>query len=444
MAIGSLLAGGVGVLVGTGVIAPASIVISLFAIAAIVALFVARRRHRTILHPCVLLGAGLCAYGILGFALYPSVYQHGPHPLMRTALSYRSSTLVVFLVFGLVLLGIAAVAPRGQSVGTALRIDLGTQSPTVRKVLFGFVIVVAAALVLGSNLHAILDRSEYRGYIGSVPEAYRFGDGLRIPALLCGWMFMLSAGTTRSERSWALLAIGVIVAMDFATASRGLAVTPLLFVLAYLLTRSRSERKGWILICAACLSFLCLSTALFLRTESEQGIVGYTKALITHPVETTTKETPAVVANALMGFPLAGYVENVANNATSSALLDSINPLPRRDIGRDPTAQLRVTSYMPYSSIGLLGAVGILAGVIYFGALGVMLSWLWVAGQANSRRAAIATPTLVGVAVVLGLMMVQYQLRTTTRIATVAAIGVPIMLLLGSKWQRPSGARLSQ
>jgi len=416
--------------VGSGLLPASAVILAALGVCAVALGVVARRRHGTVLHPCVLLGGWLVVYGTLGYLIYPAVYENGPEPLVNSANAGRLETLVAFMVFGVSLLLVGAVWPRARARGSAVRIDLGDQPRIVRRALLLLCIGVAGALVAGSNLGAVVSRDTYQGFAGTAfPEAFRVGDALRIPALLAAWMFILSRGISRTELAGAWFAVGVFVLMDFATASRALALIPLLFLLAYWLTRGRAPRMGLVLA-GGLMSLVLLSAGLFLRGTSDHGLVGYANTVLERPGEVASAEFPHVAANLLMGFPLAGYVIAEGANVDSDALWTSLNPLPRSQLETDPTVDLRVVDYMPYSSVGILGRLGVLVGVAYFVGLGMCLAWLWTIGNRTTAGATIARPVLVGVTVVIALMAVQYQLRTTTRIATLALVGIPAMMVI--------------
>jgi hypothetical protein len=419
----------VGITVGSGTISPAAAIVGILVILALTFGAIARTRHGTFLHPCLILGGLLSAYGLLGFLFYPLVREHSPAPLMSSVGTGEVRTLTAFLLFGLALLITAALAPPAAVTGSSLRIDIGKQSGIVRRGVMLLLVLAPTAFLVGADIPALLQRDTYLGFTGTtIPEAMRIGFGLLFPAILLAWTVVLSPQASRQERlvAWASLLIFTLI--ELATGSRALGLIPVLYLLAYGLTRGRMPPLRFAIV-AGLISLMCLDAALFLRSRTEHGLLPYTRATITHPHDVFISEIPSVTANLLQGFPLTTYIMVNGTNVDAHALWSALNPTPQRGLKADPTLEYRVVDYMPYNAVGMLGRLGIGIGVGYFLAIGMALAALWSFGHKATRRATIARPFLVGMTVIIGLMTLQYPLRTVTRLTTVALLGLPLLLL---------------
>lgn len=401
------------------------------------------RRHGTILHPCLLIGCVFVANGVLGYLVYPTVRTHGTiaNRFLFTE-PERAATLRVFLLFGLVLLAIAAIAPRAVVASGKFRVDVAHAAPAISRVLLLFIVGVAASLFLGSNIPALFQRDSYQGFAdfseGGIPELFRLGDGLHVPAMLGGCVLLFSAGALRWERRVAWGALAVFVFMDFATASRALGLLPLVALVAYRLARGRVPGIRLVMV-AVTISIVSFSAAIYLRGVDDQGVLAYVPLLVSDPQGVFLSRLPDIVASVLVGFPTAAYAITGVQDISVTQLWASINPLLSRQTGYDTgDLGLQIVDYIPYSAVGMLGRMGVAVGIGYYAAIGAILATLWWWSHRTSERAVLLRPVLVGTSLVIALMSVQYALRTTSRLTMVMLVGVPL-LILGSSLLRVRG-----
>ncbi|HEX4307108.1 MAG TPA: hypothetical protein VHZ54_13815 [Solirubrobacterales bacterium] len=395
-----------------------------------------RRRLGTFLHPCLLLGGFFVVYGLCGYLLYPLVYSHGPTPLRSSVSGGGASigseaelrALMAFTLFGLAPLLIAAALSRPVRTGRNLRIDFGERPAVVRWGVMAFLFVVAVAFLAGVDLHSLFHRYGYQEFSGGNQEAYRLGNGLLIPAILVAWTLALSQRASPFERTFGFAAVILFAFFDLATASRGLALFPLLFLLAFSLTRGRLPSMK-VIVPGVAVALLLFAAALFLRTLPEQGMSPYLHALINDPSTVFTSKIPQAGANVLGGFQNSAKVMAEAQNVNLHTLWSSINPLPRSTQGADPTLAYRFTSYMPFSTVGMLGRIAIPIGFAFYLLLALAINWLWEIGHRTVSRATLVEPVLLGMSLIVALMSIQYQLRTTARVATFALLLVAILLV---------------
>jgi hypothetical protein len=425
---GVALAALCGLVAGVELIDAAALGVAVLTAIQIFLLVRARGRQGTVLHPCIVLGAVLAVYGWLGYLVYPAVADHGPMPL-KSPLFEPFRALLVFQVFSVAPLLVAAVARRPSSEAGVLKIDLGAQTPAIRIGAISLLVLTAAAYVIGSDIPAMIHRDTYHGFTGSLTGAIRLGEVLLIPSLLVAWVLALSRRATLIERGIGFTAVFAFTLFDFATASRGLALVPLLFLLAFTITRGRLPSIKSIAV-AGLISLAFFSSVLYQRTLDEQGVGPYVAAISREPGTALTSRTGDVTANLLAGFPTgAKTMEHGAPLDTQTFLL-SIDPLPRSALGIEPGKEFRLTSYLPESTVGMLGQFSVVAGFFYFLVVGAIFAWLWTFGHRTAQRATIARPALIGLAMIVSLMAIEYQLRTTSRVVTTLAIVLPIVLFL--------------
>lgn len=434
---------GAGLAAGAGIITPQTFAVGGLVILACGLAFIAIRRHGTALHPCTIIGILVMANGLLGYALYPGIRESGPAPELYSFSNAQSvATLELFLIVASTVLAVGAVAPRAAVTYPGLRIRLGAASRSVRTALLLGVVGAALAYFVGSNISALVVRDTYHGFSeeGGIIELLRLGNGLHIPAILVTWVFILSGESTRWERRTAGAALLVFFLLDFATSSRTLMLFPLLLLLAYWLTRGRLP-SFWSIAVGVAAALALYSAALELRgaPKGDHGLVPYARQAFTEPGQVFVSEVPRLEANALNGFPKATYVLE-RTEVRPSAVWASLNPLPSREIGFSVAGQgLSVRSYIPFSTIGIMGNLGTLIAMAYFGIIGIVLALLWSFGHSTMARAAVGRTVVVGAAFAIGLMSLQYTLRTTFRLTTtIVVLAMAFLWFMDRRGKRPA------
>lgn len=226
-------------------------------------------------------------------------------------------------------------------------------------------------------------------------------------------------------RVLAITGIGLCFLILFGRATRSIAMLPAMVLLGRALASGERIRARFIILAAAT-TILVMQLALVGRgNQYGVGILPLGAQLFTRPHEIFSEfSLSAIAGNILISGPLTAVVSY--RPIPSQALWISINPMPGSLAGwGELQPSLRLNPYTPYNALGELGAHGILALVAVSAVTGFILS-LSTRIASNLRGAYALTATLLTLttAALFSVIILQYNLRTTARIAWYALIGI--------------------
>lgn len=234
-------------------------------------------------------------------------------------------------------------------------------------------------------------------------------------------------------RFFAVAGVVIWVLVLFGRSSRSLAALPAFLVLGLLMSSERRVRWWQIVIAAAATVFL-LQLPLALRVnDAGVGILPLGETLLFHPDLVFANFDPSgVFGNILFSAPLAAVVSR--QPIPIDAFWTSINPLPGGTVGwADLNPSLKLDASTPFNAIGELAAQGWQVLIIFAFVVGL--------AAAATERAAQALPGALGT---LGMLLVmallalysvtvlQYNLRSSTRILWYAVFAVIILHFIGA------------
>lgn len=270
-------------------------------------------------------------------------------------------------------------------------------------------LIITSAYVVIYGAQNLWERNVYIPYY-----AFERFSSFAAPLLPAG--FALAAlgyfSVAKSSRIIGVLAVLASVVVAFGTASRILAVFPILWLAVMYVTGQRIRVHS--LVVSLVIIAFASSLALSMRNSVHHGVLPYTLVLLEAPPPLSLDGVVDSLLNILFAVPLAGAV--VANSSFGiPELITSVNPSLAGDAGWTELApRLRVHQYIPFNGIGELATASYpLAITTCF-----LVSW-FAAGLV--RRAVLARQsTLVVVSMSLYflvfILLLQYNLRSSMRV----------------------------
>ena len=352
-------------------------------------------------------------------------------PVSRSALAWTMVQILVLL--NMICLGsltyLGVVRPQRPSVSPPAREPestierrggLGlTRASSLGILLLALIPLVL--IVLGSGVGNVWARSIY------LPEEHQMlkilGSSLAVVAVFGSGM--VSAGGRRSSRPIRLLGVLVFAAYEvifFALATRQFAVAPAVFCFGALLARPRSKSLQLLAGLALIATPLLIQAPLNLRGLQSQGLSPFLAYLAGSGSSFflqmfSPEQLRTYLLNTFYGFPLTAYVASAAH-IPIPYLLTSINPLPGSLTSwYQVNAQLRVSEYIPFNSLGELLNYGLsIAGASFF-LLGMILTSIDRGIRRRLARGSYLLPTVyIGLTVLFLLSTTQYNLRSSVRL----------------------------
>lgn len=246
--------------------------------------------------------------------------------------------------------------------------------------------------------------------------AVSVGNSLTLVALLA-----LSFVVVRRERGrlLALAALAAWAVVLFAGATRYLALMPAIVLVArYLSPTGRSTPARWV-VAAGAATLVLLQLVLTLRQGAGPfGLWPFWDRVLLAPAEHLVPSPAALFGNVLFAVPLAGVVATVEPPLPDGTLWTSITPaLGGMTDWPLIYRSLRINQFTPYSGLGELGNHGWPVLVVYMLAAGALFGVLsGVATRLGGVRSAVATIALTGLSALSVLNLMQYNLRSGTRL----------------------------
>ncbi|HIG17047.1 MAG TPA: hypothetical protein EYQ31_07000 [Candidatus Handelsmanbacteria bacterium] len=272
-----------------------------------------------------------------------------------------------------------------------------------------------------------LFQGQYLG--GAGPEAAIIAGNALTPLAVIA--VCISAFRPGKFRSLAVIGIVVWTIVLFGRASRTLAALPVFILLGWLLSTRRRLRWWHVGITAIATIFL-LQLPLALRANADGvGIFTLGEAFLSDPESVFAQFDPAgVFGNLLFSAPLTGLVG--LREVPADALWVSLTPIGGSAAGWDSLAPaLKVDGSTPYSTLGELAAHGTLEllAVPFFVGMVFALAER-VASSLPGVMASAGQLVILAIIALYSVRILQYNLRTTTRLIWYMAAGLAAVWLL--------------
>lgn len=367
--------------------------------------------------------AGLGVVGFLGVLLWPSI--HGDASV-SAVIPFSSDTLVASALLFSAAIGAfasAAAIVYAWTRATEKQASLSDLRPPSLGIDLRPNLMLAAGaaslscLLLGKG-SSIIQSGAYLqasgpGILVSV------GNSLTIPSIfLLGIVYYSTDRNT--ARSWARFLLVFWVIVLFASATRQLAVVPMILLLSRLTAPGTSRTSPIRLLVSTLLSLFAFHLVLQLRggVTGGYGLVPFSSALMNDPLAFLVLDPGALLGNVLFAAPLTSYVAYDVGSFPLDWLGTSVSPL----LGGmtnwpnliDP---LSVNIYTPYNAIGELGNYGWLTLILYFVIAGAVFALCELSTRNLSETLRfMGLLGLMGLSLIFTLDALQYNLRSTTRI----------------------------
>jgi hypothetical protein len=229
--------------------------------------------------------------------------------------------------------------------------------------------------------------------------------------------FVLAAlgfwSTSKGSRFASSVAVCVSVLVAFSTASRMLAVFPILWLaVAYMTGR---QVRAVAMIVTLTLVALASDVALNMRNAPVHGLLPYSFNVIETPPQISIAGLMDSLLNVLFAVPLAGAVK-AADSFGFPELLVSVNPNFGADAGWTELApKLRVHQYIPFNGIGELATASLplAMGACFLLSLVIVIAVRRAVLEEKSAMVVIA----LALYFLMFILLMQYNFRSSMRIA---------------------------
>lgn len=306
--------------------------------------------------------------------------------------------------------------PSDRTLGSAIRLESKRRSSFAA--VASLSLTGAFVLIYGSQ--NLWDRSVYIPHF-AIQQLASFVAPLLPASFVMATLAHFS--DSRFNRIIGVFAASFSIMVAFGTASRMLAVFPILWLAVAFVSGRRLRVRG--VIGAIFLVAGASSVALRMRNLPAHGVVPYFLSVVETPPQLSLDGVFDSVLNVLFAVPLAGAVVRT-HSFGFPELLISINPSFGDEAGwTELSPRLRIHQYIPFNGIGELASVSY--------ALAMLICLLLSMAVAVLVRRAIALEQSTWVAVSLALyflffiLLLQYNFRSSMRIAYLLGV----MLVVG-------------
>lgn len=299
------------------------------------------------------------------------------------------------------------------------------------------VLVAASYAVLALTFvgyGSALLRGDYLGSTG--PEAAVIAANALAPvALIAVCLAAFRPGGI--ARFLAVLGIILWTLILFGRASRTLAALPVFLLLGWMLS-TKKPLRWWQVVLVVVATVLLLQLPLALRSnENGVGVLNLSEAFFSDPGAVMARFDPAGVAgNLLFSAPLAGLVGSLS--LAPDTLWISITPIGGETAGWTALSPyLKVNASTPYNTIGELAAHGWLALACIPLLIGAVFALAErIAANLPGLLASAGLLMIVAVAALYSVRILQYNLRSSTRLVWYLLAGVVIVWLASVLFRR--------
>lgn len=403
-----------------------------------VAFAVARHRIRPFfLAPPVILSVYLTVIALGGYFFANALVGSGGTGGVDVALAQdelRDGATYMLGGSSIILLAASAVSGRAQSTQIQLRGSLvGVARFTAPLLLIGTVHVLYLVQTLG--LGALLERPDR--LVGRANSFEAVSQMLAVGMVLAlGIIFFSGKG---AARGYAAVLIATYGMYFFSLGSRRLALIPILLLIAQLFSRGGRLRPGFV-AAVVVLSPALLALPLYLRGLATHGLVPYLGSLPAFALDGDNYLTS--VNNILAGFKITVLTGLSSPQIPLENLWISINPLTGNMAGwYDVAPTMRLNRFTPYSAVGELINYGPVVFILFFAALGVLLSMVHRLNLEllKGKRTIFVGLAVLGLTVVLTVQFGQYNLRSNIRYLYLM-IGIQLVTLWLTSSSRKAAA----
>lgn len=372
---------------------------------------------------------------IAGFALWLDVRHEA---VVSAQLPVSQEQITQALLASLALTGaitVGALLARPAPI-VANRLE-AVRVPTRGMIALGYAVIAIAVLGRGS---AILRSSEYLGANGPLWAASLAGALLPLGALaFCVALFQ------PGHRVAAGIGLLLVFMILLGAASRQAALIPGMLILGRMLAPTPSSgrrRLGLLSVGVALIGTVVLAQlVLELRLNpGGVGIVRLSERIAADPGIVTSQLNPAeVLGNTLFATPLTARVAAVP--LPMDVLWTAVNPLPGSMTDWPVMApSLRINIYTPFNAVGELAAMGWSALVGYGLFAGLILGVLSrIAGGLPTKWRLVGVIAVMGLTVLFSVTLLQYNLRTGTRLLWYAAAVLLALRVVTSRSAKQRG-----
>jgi hypothetical protein len=284
-------------------------------------------------------------------------------------------------------------------------------------------------LVLGAaglSIHGLLSRPHYLQSYG--PDVFsKIGSALLPLGLASTTLLLLTRRA--APRAAGFLLLACYVTYLFAKGSRALALVPIIVYGVSILIKDGSVAgrriQPFLAMVAAGATLFFLNLPLALRT-GDAGLIPYASRIGERPSVLWPDNLLAPIGNILFSVPLTGHIASEGALIPRSYFYTAINPLPGSLTGwSDIQRELRVDVYTPFNTLGELALHGMPFLIGYF----MIAGFVGMRLEVHARRGAfvqqlVARVALASFLALFSLSVLQYNLRSSTRILWYAVIAV--------------------
>ena len=215
-----------------------------------------------------------------------------------------------------------------------------------------------------------------------------------------------------------LLLILINLLLVFSTASRRMAVVPILFTTGYNFNLNRNQKIGKLMI-AVCALFVLplLSLPLSLRGLQSHGLIPYFQYLREiNPIDLFGVN--GVFKNIIFSFPLTFKVTEYRNEFDISYFLTSINPMLGDGTNwYEIKDDLRLNYFTPFNLLGEAYLYGDLIFYLFFSTIGLLTMHISHTAEniSSTRKGKIFALILTALTMAFSIFSIQYNTRAALR-----------------------------
>jgi hypothetical protein len=386
-------------------------------------------------------------------------------PLVKHA-KIQVTTIPAAIILSTGLIGYIISESKNSTIGTSINLILPTE---LQKLTLGIFCLAASSLAIGSYLFFHTEKNtetkiesqgylqnRYIGLIGLVPILlmligfntseffYRENHLLttQVPilarlgsALSLVIVPVIALWSTQQSSRFRILAyveIFLYTVLFISTSSRSLVVIPISVLIIVFL---QNDRKGKFLVSILIMPVLYISLAipLFLRSLGAEGLFPYLKAL--KDFRLTSTSSTEIFQNFTISFDLNGLVAFKQTKFPKKDLLIELSPLLGDQAGwYEISGYHRLNMSTPSPAIGEAANYGAITLVLVFIMVGAIFSFLFGRSMDLSKTMSFTVRSfLLASSAYFGVLCLQYNLRSATRVVYYSIAVVALVFFLSKK-----------
>jgi hypothetical protein len=384
-----------------------------------------------IMSPTVIVVSLLALIGFTGYLLADRLGGlEGGGIQLTLSQELKSQTAYVFAITAsLILVGASTILSISRSKTKARLTSFAVSQRSAPWLLIASVLPML--LVLGSLGSEFMQRDRYLAGEGG-SNFFGLGQQLGIASIVVAGNV---AGSRRGFTRFAAVLLAIAFGILFlGLGSRRLALMPIAFALG--LVFARPDKAIRPLVVAGAAAAILLPLPLYLRGLTTHGLIPYAQSISGYRLaDVNWAET---VNNVLIAFPIAGASATALDQLPLSNLLISVNPLPGSLAGwYDISRTMNLNPWTPYSAVGETANYGLPWSALVWLVVGAVLGWLELRMAHFERNGVpIFSIAIVGLSALFAIQMIQYSLRSSTRMlvyAVAISVAASVWVSLRSK-----------